>query len=115
MGDGVTALMWFAVVLAAIPLTLWVLKRTPLAGGGRGGLRSIAVLPLSGSQRIVTVEVGEGEARRWLVLGVTTGSIATLHTMAPQAEPPAPLQPPQVSFAHMLSRLKREARSGDVR
>ena len=43
------------------------------------------MLPLSTSQRIVTVEVGSGDERRWLVLGVTPPAITTLHTMAPQA------------------------------
>ena len=49
-----------------------------------GVMRSVAALPLSPSQRIVTVEVGLGPERRWLVLGVTAQSITTLHTMAPQ-------------------------------
>ena len=115
MSDGLVPLMWFVVVVAAIPFALWLLKRSPLAGGGNSGmLRSIAVLPLSGSQRVVTVEVGQGESRRWLVLGVTPHSIATLHTMEPQAEA-TPGATPQASFAHLLTRLRGEARSGDVR
>ena len=28
-----TSLLWFAVIVAAIPVTLWLLRRTPLAGG----------------------------------------------------------------------------------
>ena len=43
------------------------------------------MLPLSTSQRIVTVEIGSGDERRWLVLGVTPTAITTLHTMAPQS------------------------------
>ena len=70
-----------------IPLALWLLKRTPLGGGaGSGPLRSVAVLPLSASQRVAIVEVGSGAARRWLVLGVSAQSITTLHTMEPQAD-----------------------------
>ena len=62
------------------------MKRTPLGGsGGAGVMKSIASLPLSTSQRIVTVEVGSGDERRWLVLGITPSSITTLHSMAPQA------------------------------
>ena len=38
-------------------------------------------------QRISIVEVGSGEERRWLVLGISAQGIQTLHTMAPQAEP----------------------------
>ena len=52
--------------------------------GGAGVMKSVAMLPLSTSQRIVTVEVGSGDERRWLVLGVTPTAITTLHTMAPQ-------------------------------
>ena len=84
MTSGFTSLAWFALVIAAIPATLWLLKRTPLGGAGSGaGLKSIAALPLSTSQRIVTVEVGLGAERRWLVLGVTPQSISVLHTMEP--------------------------------
>ena len=39
-------------------------------------MRSVAALPLSASQRILTVEVGRGDQRRWLVLGITPHSIA---------------------------------------
>jgi flagellar protein FliO/FliZ len=103
-----TSLLWFIAILALIPATLWFLKRTPLGGAGSSGiLRSVAVLPLSASQRIVTIEVGAGEERRWLVLGITPGSITTLHSMAPLADeaPPAPgMQAPP--FAQLLGRLR---------
>jgi len=80
--------IWFIAIIAMIPVALWLLKRTPMGGGaGQGMLRSVAALPLSTNQRIVTVEVGQGEARRWLVLGVTAQSITTLHTMEPQHDP----------------------------
>ena len=87
LGSALSSLAWFIAILALIPLALWLLKRTPMGGAsGSGVMRSVAALPLSASQRIVTVEVGQGEARCWLVLGVTAQSITTLHTMAPQAE-----------------------------
>jgi flagellar protein FliO/FliZ len=83
-----TSLLSFALVIALIPVALWLLRRTPLGGAAQGqALRSVAVLPLSTTQRIVTVEVGRGAARQWLVLGVTPQGITTLHTMAPQEEP----------------------------
>jgi flagellar protein FliO/FliZ len=85
MADGsLTPLLSFALVVALIPVALWLLKRTPLGGSAQGqALKSVAVLPLSASQRIVTIEVGTGSERRWLVLGVSPGSITTLHSMAP--------------------------------
>lgn len=106
--SGITSLLWFIAIIVMIPVALWLLKRTPMGGGAAQGLmRSVAMLPLSPSQRIVTVEVGQGDQRQWLVLGVTASSITTLHTMAPQAEAPAagmPVPP----FAQLLSKLRRD-------
>jgi flagellar protein FliO/FliZ len=106
----VSAFLWFGAVLALIPLSLWLLKRTPLGGGGtRAGVpRPVAVLPLSTQQKIVTVEVGQGDERLWLVLGVSPQGIRTLHTMAAQgdATPAVPAQPPAAAFAQLLSRLR---------
>ena len=108
--SGFTSFLWFLAIVAMIPIALWLLKRTPVGGNGNGAgaMRHVSTLALSSSQRVVTVEVGTGEGRRWLVLGVTQGSIATLHTMEPQAEAPQP-GTPLPAFAQMLSRL----RSGD--
>ena len=110
MSQTLTSLLWFVAILALIPATLWFLKRTPLGGaGGAGVMRSIA------SQRIVTIEVGNGDERRWLVLGITPSSITTLHSMAPQAiaatgaaVPGAPgaIHP---GFAQILGRLRKSA------
>jgi flagellar protein FliO/FliZ len=108
--NGLSSLLWFIAIIAMIPAALWLLKRTPMGGaGGSGVMRSVAALPLSASQRIVTVEVGQGEARCWLVLGVTAQSITTLHTMAPQAETPADAAPAVPAFAQLLGKLKQGA------
>ena len=103
-------LFWFVVVLAMIPLALWLFKRTPLgAAAAAHGMRTVGALPISATQRIVTVEVGSGDSRCWLVLGVTPQSIQTLHTMLPQDETPgAPLPAPATAFAQLLSRLRKE-------
>jgi flagellar protein FliO/FliZ len=108
---GWTSLLWFAAIVALIPAALWLLKRTPIgAFGGASGqplLRNVAQLPLSPSQRIVTVEVGQGESRRWLVLGVTPNSIRTLHTMEPQSDlSPLAAAPALTTFAQLLGRLR---------
>ena len=108
MDQILTPMLWFVVVVAAIPLALWLLKRSPVGGIVQGqGMRCVGVLPLSGTQRIVTVEVGRGEDRRWLVLGVTPASITALHTMAPQAEAAdgAGTRPP-ATFADWLGRFR---------
>jgi len=105
MSQGLTSLLWFLAILALIPIALWLLKRTPMGGAaGAGVLKSVAALPLSTSQRILTIEVGRGDERRWLVLGVTAHSITTLHTLAPQDLPVEPSPP--VAFASLLDRLR---------
>ncbi len=114
------ALFWFVLVVAAIPLALWLLKRTPIGGGGGSGgpVRQVAVLPLSASQRLVTVEVGRGDSRCWLVLGVTPHSITTLHTLLPQDEaaPGLPSTPatPQTAFSQLLGRLRQPGGGRDA-
>ncbi len=111
-----TSLLWFVAVIAMIPVALWLLKRTPL-GGGVGGLagapRTVAVLALSAQQKLVTVEVGQGDDRLWLVLGVSPQGIRTLHTMTAIAAPmpaddtgaAAPL--PSTTFAQLLGRIRK--------
>ncbi len=109
-----TPILWFFAVIAAIPLALWLFKRSALGGGSAGHslMRSVAVLPLSPSQRVVTVEVGHGDERRWLVLGVTPSSITTLHNMRAPApsEDTANTTPPGTvgeGFAALLARTRR--------
>ena len=107
-------LAWFALVVVAIPVVLWLLRRTPIgAAASAGGLRSVAQLPLSPNQRIVTVEVGQGETRRWLVLGVTPNAITALHEMAPQDAPPSAGAVPPSTFAQALARLRSGGSSGE--
>ena len=97
----------FVLILALIPAALWLLKRTTLGGASSGhGMRLVATLPLAPNQRLVTVEVGSGDDRRWLVLGVTPAGIHTLHTLPPQAELPATTATPLPLFAQLLRRQR---------
>ena len=108
MPSTLSPLLWFAAIVVLIPVALWLLRRTPLGGAAAGTahLRSVGTLPVSPTQRIVTVEVGSGADRRWLVLGVTPQSITTLHTLAPQDDAAALVGPPAPPFAQMLDRLR---------
>lgn len=115
-----SSLWWFLAVIALIPLVLWLLKRTPLGGlgSGAGAPRTVGVLPLSASQKLVTIEVGQGDERLWLVLGVTPQSIRTLHTMAPQQPRPGSSAPAPVAataFAQLLSRMRQTGAADDAR
>jgi flagellar protein FliO/FliZ len=120
MTTGFGSLLWFLAIIALIPLALWLLKRTPLAGGASGAPgtpRAVAVLPLSAQNKVVTVEIGQGEDRVWLVLGVSAQGIRTLHTMAPQPDSGASAAhaPPSAAFAQLLSRLRGAGPGGDAR
>ncbi|MFO1217077.1 MAG: flagellar biosynthetic protein FliO [Burkholderiaceae bacterium] len=113
MSPGYGSLLGFAAVVALIPLALWLLKRTPVGGAAAHGvMRVVAMLPLSTNQRILAVEVGAGEARTWLLLGVSPAGIQTLHTMAPLADAGAAPQT-AAPFAQLLSRLA-PGKAGDA-
>jgi flagellar protein FliO/FliZ len=111
MTPGISTALWFVVIIAMIPAVLWLLKRTPMGGaGGQGLMRTVAVLPVGNHQRLLTVEVGTGDDRRWLVLGVTAQQISTLHTMAPQADLPASAGMPfnETPFGQLMARLTKQ-------
>jgi len=104
----------FVLILVLIPAALWLLKRSPmgrLGGAGNGPMRVVAALPLSPSQRLLTVEVGSGDERRWLVLGISPAGIQALHTMAPQADVPAAATPTLPGFAQLLQRQRSAGRT----
>ncbi|MCV2367424.1 flagellar biosynthetic protein FliO [Roseateles oligotrophus] len=101
MNTPLLPLLWFLAVLCLIPLVLWLLKRTPIGASSGGGLmRVVAQMSVAPNQRLLTVEVGQGDDKRWLVLGVTGQQITTLHVMPPQVETAASKAAP--AFAQML-------------
>jgi flagellar protein FliO/FliZ len=109
ISNGMNSLLWFVAIVAMIPVALWLLKRTPMGnGGGNGVMRSVATLPLSANQRVVMVEVGQGEARRCLVLGVTAQSITALYSLGPQDDVPVAAPAAVPAFAQLLGRLRQD-------
>lgn len=100
--------VWFLVIIALIPLSLWMLKRSGVVTGTAPGVtatvKPVSQFNLGPGQKVVTVEVGSGDQRTWLVLGVTAQSINTLHTMAPQADVPLASAGPATAFASLLRR-----------
>jgi flagellar protein FliO/FliZ len=112
MNSIVGPVLAFVAVLALIPIALWLLKRTPMGqAASQGVMRVVAQLALAPNQRVITVEVGSGDDRRWLVLGVTPGGISTLHTLPPQAD--APAAGPVLPFAALLAKSRSNAAAGD--
>ena len=95
--------LWFLAILALIPMALWLLNRSPLPGGlMQRGTRVVGSTHLGPGQRLLTVEVGEGEARRWLLLGATAHQINLLTELPPQTLP----TPEVPSFAKLLQRAR---------
>ena len=73
-------------VLAAVALVAWILKRINLPQHGTGSLlKVISGVAVGQRERIVLVEVND----TWLVVGVAPGQVRTLHSM-PKAELPIP-------------------------
>ena len=104
------SLLAFAVVVAAIPVALLLLKRIQ---GGRVGQRGVVTLvgglSLGPRERVAVIEAGG----KWLVLGVTPQSVNLLTTMddPARAERAAmPDNPLSASFAQILSPLTDHAK-----
>jgi flagellar protein FliO/FliZ len=78
-------------VLAAVVLVAWILKRINLPQLAAGNLIKVqATVAVGQRERIVLVEIND----TWLVVGVAPGQVRTLHSM-PKAELPGT----QVSIA----------------
>ena len=99
-------LVLFIGVICALPwLVKWVQRRTGKGLGAQENTsRLVSVLALGPQQRLMTVEVGTGDERIRLVLGVTAQSITCLHSQALAAVPAPPLPSPPASpdFADAL-------------
>jgi len=79
MMNSLMPLLAFVLVIALIPVALWLMKRAGVGGMQAGGvLRPVAQLSLGTSQRVAVVEVAVGSERHWLVLGVTGERISQL-------------------------------------
>lgn len=101
-------------VLAAIVLVAWLLKRMNIVQQGSGyPLKVLGGVSVGQRERIVLVEVKD----TWLVVGVGPGQIRTLHTL-PKAEiPAADLQAaenhlPENKFANLLSSIISHRKHG---
>ena len=74
----------------------------------------VAALPLAPNQRLVTVEVGDGESRRWVLIGVTPQQISHVLTSttplavspSPTAEGGVPAEAFQMSLQKALTRWR---------
>jgi flagellar protein FliO/FliZ len=92
------------VVLAAIFVVAWVVRRMRLAGNRvGGGLDILADVPLGQKERAVLLKVGNQQ----ILLGVAPGRVNTLHVLPEPlelAKPPAPDVPAGPTFRNILMR-----------
>lgn len=103
-----SSLLLLFLVVGALACLPWLVKRwqsrlQAARNGGQGMsaqvLTSIAVGP---SQRVVTVEVGQGAQKTCLVLGVTAQSIHCLHVLGQPAVQSQHQQPQTLDFADAM-------------
>jgi flagellar protein FliO/FliZ len=103
--NAIPALVLLAVLVGIAWALKWARGRVPGMGAGTGpSLRILSSLALGPQQRVVTVEIGDGERRIGLVLGVAQGSVQTLHTLdLPPAAPTGANPPAPSGFAARLA------------
>jgi len=79
MGESLAQLLFgFAIVIALIFASLWLLKRLSAPRGQAAGLlKVVAATAVGPRERVVVVEIGDN----WLVLGVAPGRVTPLHQL----------------------------------
>jgi flagellar protein FliO/FliZ len=97
------------VVLAAIALFAWLLRRWMPGPAGAGGLlRIVGGVMVGPKERLVLVEVGE----TWLLVGVATSSVNLLHTMPKPAGGVVAAAPVAQGFARLFKQAISGKREG---
>lgn len=103
-GNTLQATLILLFVLALLIALLWLLKRAGVGTGQRRGgfYKVLATSALGPREKIVLIEVGD----TWLVLGMTSSSINTLHSMPAGSITLNNSLSPALDFAKMLERIK---------
>jgi len=89
MSAGWLSLFFLVLLLALVPLGVKWLQRRVVGGAPGSSVQSrvVSAVAVGPRQHVVTVEVGSGDERLRLVLGVTAQSITCLHQMSLSASP----------------------------
>lgn len=105
----VQGLIGLVVVIALLLVTLYALRRYGgrLSGASTVGMKVLSGLSVGTRERILLVEVGD----TWLVVGVTSSQVRTLHTMPKGALPDLEAASP-VPFAAWLKQVTERRRHG---
>ena len=107
-GSFVQGLLGLVLIIGLLLLTLVALRRFGgrFTGAQTTGLKVISGLSVGARERILLIEVGE----TWLVVGVTTTQIRTLHTLPKGSLPEAESAGSAPAFAEWLKRMKEKNR-----
>ena len=118
-GSMVQTLLVVVLFVVAMALLPWLLRRlkqrqSALSGTGAVAARVLTAISLGPQQRLVTVEVGTGDARTCLVLGVTAQQITCLHVLPAPASAQTPAAAaavaaalaPSTSFSQAMARAQ---------
>jgi flagellar protein FliO/FliZ len=101
----VQVLFALLLVLAAIGFFAWFLRRLSPGYSATGGVKVVGGVMVGPRERLVVVEVGD----TWLLLGVASGGVSLVHSMARPQQPASPAQtPPQ--FSRLLSQVIKQRR-----
>ena len=105
-GTFVQGILGLGLILGLLLVTLLALRRFGgrFQGAQTTGLKVISGISVGARERILLVEVGE----TWLVVGVTTTNIRTLHTLPKGSLPAGATEGP--AFADWLNRIKEKTR-----
>lgn len=105
-------LLLFSAAAALLPWLLrrWQQRRGAAAAAGSGALlRVLSAVAVGPQQRVLLLEAGPGDARVWLLVGVTAQQLSCLQVL-PASVPAAGAQAP--AFAHAVARALAEPENG---
>lgn len=117
-GGMVQIIFSLLLVLAAIAVVAWVLKRMNVARQGSGTLlKVVGGVAIGQRERIVLVELND----TWLVIGVGPGQIRTLYTLQrpdgdlaeTEAQLPSASTAIDNQFSNLISSLLRKNKQGE--
>jgi len=102
-GQIVQVVLGLLLVLLAIVLVAWIMKRVGgLQSMGQGVIKPLSVISIGQRERLVLVQVGEEQ----LLLGVAPGHITRLHQLTETVSTPQQRNMPR-GFSELFSRLRQ--------
>jgi flagellar protein FliO/FliZ len=93
-------------VLAAIGFFAWLLRRVSPGYAAHAGVRVVGGVMVGPRERLVVVEVGE----TWLLLGVASGGVSLVHSMARPPQAAGAGAQSSAQFSRLLSQVIKQRR-----